>query len=431
MDWGNRPQHKVATKSKTGAAKGKGALRETLRAKGRNAQGASRLVSAFGDFDVNDSGYLDYTELRAALGHYGLDVSTHGAQEILAAYDDTPDGKLDKAEWAELVKDIEAVAKPTGQSATRATRSASSTRRRVGPAKAKTSSVDAVFARFDVNGSGFLDYRELRAALRHYGLDVSTHGAQEILAAYDDTPDGKLDKAEWAELVKDIETAVSPSKARSATGAGSSTRHSSLSSKAPSNTSRQQGQQPPWCGSSRVTAATYASRKARGSDDESSASDLGDSWANRGRPLDQRLRRTGVAPRSSAAHYGMPGRESFAAPGGMEESAAVSSLSKLQFVCHELGLASHGTRVQLMERLGYHFKENGMDAPVGDKIEELFQKILTTPGGGPMGGARPFDDVLRSEGRWSSDRDRTGPYRRLHESGGMVSNTTQRRMMHR
>ena len=51
----------------------------------------------------------------------------------------------------------------------------------------------AAFARFDRNRSGFLDYRELRNALTHMGLDLSTSTAVELVRAYDDYPDGKLD----------------------------------------------------------------------------------------------------------------------------------------------------------------------------------------------------------------------------------------------
>ena len=38
-----------------------------------------------------------------------------------------------------------------------------------------------VFERFDANGSGYLDYRELRNALRHYGIDVSERSAAALL----------------------------------------------------------------------------------------------------------------------------------------------------------------------------------------------------------------------------------------------------------
>jgi len=68
--------------------------------------------------------------------------------------------------------------------------------------------VRSTFAHFDANGSGYLDYRELQNALRHYGVDLSTEGARAMVVRYDDRPDGKLDVGEFAELVRDIEAGV-------------------------------------------------------------------------------------------------------------------------------------------------------------------------------------------------------------------------------
>ena len=115
----------------------------------------------------------------------GLNVSTSASIELLRAYDDYPDGKLDVHEFAELVRDLgsgggAAAAAPSGPYAAR-------------PA----SSVVAAFEYFDRNRSGYLDYRELRNALAHMGLDVSTAATVELLHAYDDYPDGKLDVHEF------------------------------------------------------------------------------------------------------------------------------------------------------------------------------------------------------------------------------------------
>jgi len=169
---------------------------------------SSKISAVFELYDRNRSGYLDYRELRKAVSHYGLDVSTRGAQQILAAYDDHPDGKLEKAEFAELVRDIESGATRAGSTRATSSRPGTSTSSRRPGASSTSSSarVSSVFERYDRNGSGYLDYRELRSALQHYGVDVSSRGAQQVLAAYDDYPDGKLEKAEFAELVHDIES---------------------------------------------------------------------------------------------------------------------------------------------------------------------------------------------------------------------------------
>ena len=98
-------------------------------------------------------------------------------------------------EFAELVRDLGgggggAVAAPSGPYAAR-------------PA----SSVVAAFEYFDRNRSGYLDYRELRNALTYMGLDVSTAATVDLLRAYDDYPDGKLDVHEFETLVRDLKSA--------------------------------------------------------------------------------------------------------------------------------------------------------------------------------------------------------------------------------
>ena len=87
--------------------------------------------------------------------------------------------------------------------------------------------VRAVFEQFDGDGSGYIDYKELRNALRHYGVDVMDGGAAAVLDQYDDRsnaavnstslllktaadsrPDRKLDLGEFTKLVQDIESSA-------------------------------------------------------------------------------------------------------------------------------------------------------------------------------------------------------------------------------
>lgn len=66
-------------------------------------------------------------------------------------------------------------------------------------------SIQSVFAQFDTNNSGFLDYGELRNALRAYGIDASEGDAANVVRAYDKVPDGKLELAEFAALIADLD----------------------------------------------------------------------------------------------------------------------------------------------------------------------------------------------------------------------------------
>ena len=72
------------------------------------AAGIRSIRTSFDYFDRNGSGYLDYRELRNALGHYGIDLSSEEARRLVLRYDDRPDGKLDIGEFAQLISDLEA-----------------------------------------------------------------------------------------------------------------------------------------------------------------------------------------------------------------------------------------------------------------------------------------------------------------------------------
>lgn len=68
--------------------------------------------------------------------------------------------------------------------------------------------VAAAFLKYDTNKNGSLDYRELRNGLRFLAVDVSHPRAAELMARYDDTPDGKMELLEFAQLVRDLNTGM-------------------------------------------------------------------------------------------------------------------------------------------------------------------------------------------------------------------------------
>ena len=59
------------------------------------AEPSPTILGAFRKFDLNGSGYLEYDELRMALAHYGIDVSSQAALSVLLSYDSSRDGRLD------------------------------------------------------------------------------------------------------------------------------------------------------------------------------------------------------------------------------------------------------------------------------------------------------------------------------------------------
>jgi len=170
-----------------------------------------KVARTFYHFDANKSGFLGYRELRNALRHYGLsDVTIRDARSVVRRYDDTPDGKLDLREFAELVRDLEAgIIRSSLNYSGNGPRHKWPHRWSVSLTGAVPPRIARTFYHFDANKSGFLGYRELRDALRHYGLsDATIRDAQSVVRRYDDTPDGRLDLNEFAELVSDLEASI-------------------------------------------------------------------------------------------------------------------------------------------------------------------------------------------------------------------------------
>ena len=159
---------------------------------------------AFFFYDANHSGFLDYLELRAALRGYGYEADINECVDLVRQYDDDLDGKLSLYEFSAVILDLarheqHALLSSTGYAA---------------------QDVREAFEQYDSNGSGYLDYIELQAALRGYGFDATVGESVELLRQYDDRFDGRLDLASFAALVDDLSLA-SHAGWRLAGGAGS------------------------------------------------------------------------------------------------------------------------------------------------------------------------------------------------------------------
>ena len=139
---------------------------------------SAKVKKTFARFDVNHNGHLEIQELRNALEHHGLNLSTDEAGRMLNVYEDKPDGKMDLSEFAQAVRDLSAAE--------------------------EAPKVKQTFAGFDTNNSGYLEIQELRKALEHHGLNLSTSEAGRIMSSYDDKPNGKLDLSEFAQVIHDL-----------------------------------------------------------------------------------------------------------------------------------------------------------------------------------------------------------------------------------
>ena len=150
----------------------------------------------------------------------GYEPTEAAAVEVLRAYDDRADGKMDVGEFTRLVGDLEARrggGKGGAKAPARASAATDKARADAREKRLRGEAARAAFKESDRNRSGYLDVRELRGALGQMGFDVSEAAAAEVLRAYDDKPDGLLDVHEFTKLVHDLEArkaAEAPSRRR-------------------------------------------------------------------------------------------------------------------------------------------------------------------------------------------------------------------------
>ena len=116
--------------------------------RGQRGWSDSDIRAAFRRFDANNSGKLDYRELRTALRGLGVDVNEREAVRVLQSYDEDGNGLMELDEFSRLVRQIHI----------RGRRGSSS--------KWTDADVRRAFQKYDGNSSGKLDYKELRAALQ-------------------------------------------------------------------------------------------------------------------------------------------------------------------------------------------------------------------------------------------------------------------------
>ena len=113
-------------------------------------------------------------------------VTSAKAHHALLQYDSRPDGRVDLDEFAALVQHL-------GQVGTTNHPQPSLSHPPVAAAAEPSPTILGAFRKFDLNGSGYLEYDELRMALAHYGIDVSSQAALSVLLSYDSSRDGRLD----------------------------------------------------------------------------------------------------------------------------------------------------------------------------------------------------------------------------------------------
>ena len=185
--------------------------------RGQRGWSDSDVRAAFRRFDANNSGKLDYKELRAALRGLGVDVDEREAVRVLQDYDEDCNGLMDLREFSRLVRQLQ----PRRGGGFGGGGGGGSRLRHT------DAQIKASFLRHDTNHSGKLDFKELRAALRDLGVRSDEREAVRILQEHDRNGNGLLELSEFTTLVRKLdvtgqEAAPRPSGGGSGGGSGNS-----------------------------------------------------------------------------------------------------------------------------------------------------------------------------------------------------------------
>ena len=68
----------------------------------------AQVVQAFRAFDKNNSGQLEFQELKLALQQLGLETTSHVARAILKSYDADSNQRISLSEFRQLIADLRA-----------------------------------------------------------------------------------------------------------------------------------------------------------------------------------------------------------------------------------------------------------------------------------------------------------------------------------
>ena len=118
----------------------------------------------FEELDTDGTGDLDSAELRTVLAHIGVDVSLEAAEKAMKALDVDGDGTLETQELAQAVEEFQRQ---------RRVWAATVLGNLLDYVKKTKLSVQRIFARVDIDGSGNLDVLELQEAMLKMGQALS------------------------------------------------------------------------------------------------------------------------------------------------------------------------------------------------------------------------------------------------------------------
>ena len=187
------------------------ALVRTIRKRIEDALGyghvsARKLREAFVETDINNSGDIDGREFKRAMKNLRVQLSNDEVRDIYDKFDKNGNGRLNYQEFMDLLGfDSPNPRQTVKRSMSRDSMALVETiRKRIEDAmggRISSRNLREAFEECDDDKSGDIDGREFKRAMRHLRVELSNDEVRDIYAKFDKNGNGRLNYREFSELL--------------------------------------------------------------------------------------------------------------------------------------------------------------------------------------------------------------------------------------
>jgi calmodulin len=142
------------------------------------------LQREFAAWDADKSGFIDLGELGAMLKSLHINLSEKSMRALMFRFDEDQSGTIDFSEFCEMMGPYYCVDPDD-----------------LMPEK-ELKRLISIFSKYDRDGDGLMDTRELGLVLRELGMRVGDKHIRNIIDIYDTDGSGNLSFQEFAEMMR-------------------------------------------------------------------------------------------------------------------------------------------------------------------------------------------------------------------------------------
>merc|ERR1712048_69839 len=159
------------------------------------------VQTTFRAIDKDGSGTIEAKELKVAMQALGKNMSDDEVSAILADLDIDHNGKVEEVEYMQMVSDSVQHLDSKNQTEPAMKRPAILPDEQVELTAEQDASVRNAFRAMDLDGSGYIDAKELKIAMQAIGTELSDEDVLAVLKSLDLNQNGKVEEAEYLRMV--------------------------------------------------------------------------------------------------------------------------------------------------------------------------------------------------------------------------------------